>query len=329
VNPEIARERLAVFLRRHRRFFHRRWLRGFYGDAVPHMWSLFDLAFGAHERKELGRASELYSSALRVLPHPWAYNNRGIARAEQKDLAGALADYDRAIELKPDYATAYNNRGLARAEQKDLAGALADYDRAIELFPDGPEKATAYNNRGAARAEQKDLAGALADYDRAIELDPQDATAYNNRADVYLELKDWESARSDYERRVALSSEDALNACLGLGIIAWRHEKTEEARRWFESALSVWDVSWKRQRHSPAGLWESKAIALLCLGRTEDALQALEQSLRLMQPHEVIEFSRYDLLAAASHPPEGLPAVRRYLEQAAERRDGTVPGAQG
>ena len=258
MNPEIARERLAVFLRRHRRFFHRRWLRGFYGDAVPHMWSLFDLAFGAHERKELGRASELYSSALRVLPHPWAYNNRGIARAEQKDLAGALADYDRAIEL-----------------------------------------------------------------------DPQDATAYNNRADVYLELKDWESARSDYERRVALSSEDALNACLGLGIIAWRHEKTEEARRWFESALSVWDVSWKRQRHSPAGLWESKAIALLCLGRTEDALQALEQSLRLMQPHEVIEFSRYDLLAAASHPPEGLPAVRRYLEQAAERRDGTVPGAQG
>ena len=129
MNPEIARERLAVFLRRHRRVFHRRWLRGFYGDAVPHMWSLFDLAFGAHERKELGRASELYSSALRVLPHPWAYNNRGIARAEQKDLAGALADYD----------------------------------RAIELFPDGPEKATAYNNRGAARAEQKDLARAPAD----------------------------------------------------------------------------------------------------------------------------------------------------------------------
>ena len=94
----------------------------------------------------------------------------GIAREAQGDLAGALADYDQAIALNPQDATAYNNRGIARADQGDLAGALADYDQAIAL---NPQDATAYNNRGNARQAQGDLAGALADYDQAIALNPQ------------------------------------------------------------------------------------------------------------------------------------------------------------
>ena len=285
MNSQTARGQLAVFLRRHRKFFHRRWLRKFYKDAVPHMGALFDLGVGAHDGKDWGRACELYAAALGVLPHPWAYNNRGLARKQQGDLAGAIQDYDRAIELDPQDPTAYNNRGNVRAEQKDLAGAIQDYDRAIEL-------------------------------------DPQDPTAYNNRGGLYLELRAWERARSDYERRVALSPEDALNAYVDLGIIAWRGEKTGEAKSWFERALSAWDVSLERQRQSPAALWENRAIALLCLGSAQEALEALEQSTDAMEVHEVIESFRYDLLAEVSHPPAGLPEVRKRLEVAAQRRCG-------
>ena len=251
MNSQTARGQLAVFLRRHRKFFHRRWLRKFYKDAVPHMGALFDLGVGAHDGKDWGRACELYAAALGVLPHPWAYNNRGLARKQQGDLAGAIQDYDRAIEL-----------------------------------------------------------------------DPQDPTAYNNRGGLYLELRAWERARSDYERRVALSPEDALNAYVDLGIIAWRGEKTGEAKSWFERALSAWDVSLERQRQSPAALWENRAIALLCLGSAQEALEALEQSTDAMEVHEVIESFRYDLLAEVSHPPAGLPEVRKRLEVAAQRRCG-------
>jgi len=81
-----------------------------------------------------------------------------------------------------DKASAYSNRGLARAAQGDLAAAVADCDRAIELLPNGPDRAMAYNNRGRARHAQGDVAEAIADYDRAIELAPQLSAAYNNRA---------------------------------------------------------------------------------------------------------------------------------------------------
>src|SRR4029077_9527078 len=81
------------------------------------------------------------------------------------DHDGAIADYNRAIELNPKYAGAYNNRGLAkqarglssclaREAKGDLDGAIADYDRAIEL---DPKLAISYHNRVLAQKAKGDL----------------------------------------------------------------------------------------------------------------------------------------------------------------------------
>ena len=60
------------------------------------------------------------------------------------DFDRAIADFNRAIELKPDYAEAYNNRGNAYSDKGDFDHAIADFSKAIELKPDFP---IAYNNR--------------------------------------------------------------------------------------------------------------------------------------------------------------------------------------
>src|SRR6266540_3170541 len=95
------------------------------------------------------------------------YNNRGLAREAKGDHDGAIADYNRAIDLNPKYAGAYNNRGLAKQAKGDLDGAIADYNCAIELCPKQPR---AYMNRGFAKQAKGDHDGAIADYNRAIEL---------------------------------------------------------------------------------------------------------------------------------------------------------------
>src|SRR5262245_51729587 len=80
-----------------------------------------------------------------------AYANRAIAYAyrfgHRPDYDRALADFDKAIQLKPDYADAYNNRGEAYLDKGDKERAFADFDKAIQLKPD---YADAYNNRGKA-----------------------------------------------------------------------------------------------------------------------------------------------------------------------------------
>ena len=98
-----------------------------------------------------------------------AYCGRGTAKGNKGDYDGAIADFDRAIAINPNYAEAYYNRGLVKAEQGDYDGAIADYDRAIAI---NPNYAVAYCGRGVAKAEQGDYDGAIADFDRAIAINP-------------------------------------------------------------------------------------------------------------------------------------------------------------
>ena len=88
----------------------------------------------------------------------------------KEDLQGAIADYDRAIEINPRFAEAYSNRGNARLDGRDLDGSIADYDLAIKI---DPVFAKAYGNRGLARLFQGDMAAAEKDFAQCLKLDPK------------------------------------------------------------------------------------------------------------------------------------------------------------
>ncbi|MEM9097993.1 MAG: tetratricopeptide repeat protein [Pseudomonadota bacterium] len=92
--------------------------------------------------------------------------NRGLARLSAGDAAGAEEDFDQLLSNRPDDIGAIVNRGQARAVlQKDTA--LADFDRAVALAPDwGP----AYYTRGRYYDQAGRKEAADADYLRAHEL---------------------------------------------------------------------------------------------------------------------------------------------------------------
>ncbi|MFM5907685.1 MAG: tetratricopeptide repeat protein [Novosphingobium sp.] len=94
-------------------------------------------------------------------------------------LARAIADYDRALALRPGLAEALVNRGIAHYERRDYRRAIADYDAAIALRPDLAE---AWNNRSLAwhKAGRYDLA--LKDFDQTIRLNKNYGNALINRA---------------------------------------------------------------------------------------------------------------------------------------------------
>ena len=97
-----------------------------------------------------------------------AYNDRGDAYANKFDYEHAIADYDHAIKLKPDFAHAFGGRGLAYANLQDFELAIKDYDHAISL---DPQYARACYGRGLAKFGLNDLDGADADIAKAVALD--------------------------------------------------------------------------------------------------------------------------------------------------------------
>lgn len=126
--------------------------------------------------------------------------NRGVARHQAGDMAGAIAAYTRAIELDGKYADAYNNRGVAYMTQKDYTAAVADFSRSLELTP----SVAAYNNRGSIYFSQQKTEEAIADFTAGIKLKAS-AEAYANRGMAYQQTNRDALALADYEKSIELN----------------------------------------------------------------------------------------------------------------------------
>jgi tetratricopeptide (TPR) repeat protein len=136
------------------------------------------------------------------------YIESGDWKQSQDDLAGAIADYDQAILLKPNLASTYSKRGRAKHRKNDLSGAMSDYGQAISL---GSTDASAYHNRGLIEKILYDRDGshdhlnaAIADYDHAIALNPMDATTFLHRGKAKVAKNDTDGAMVDYDQAIAL-----------------------------------------------------------------------------------------------------------------------------
>ena len=102
---------------------------------------------------------------------PAQSNNLPVREIEDKERAYnhelITRDYDKCIQLNPEFVYAYFNRANLRCALRDYRAAIQDYTEAIER---DPEFAEAYFNRGLARLSQGDTNRGIADLSKAGEL---------------------------------------------------------------------------------------------------------------------------------------------------------------
>ena len=133
----------------------------------------------------------------------YVYNNRGWAKREQGDYTGAMEDFTRAIELKPDDTYGYKNRAAVKRELGNYDSAIEDYIQAIKLKPDD---ANAYIGRGMAKVGLDDHLGAIEDFTTIIKLKPDNPTAYHLRGHSKQALGQEEAAQIDFQKAMELES---------------------------------------------------------------------------------------------------------------------------
>lgn len=128
------------------------------------------------------------------------YYISGTAKAEKGDIQGALVDFDKSIELNPDFAMAYHNRAYyCRLATGNLQGALEDFTASIDVSPIDND-AYSLSMRSFVKLQMKDIAGALKDVGASIELDPTNSFAYRNRALIKLALTDTTACINDLNK---------------------------------------------------------------------------------------------------------------------------------
>ena len=99
------------------------------------------------------------------------------------DARAALANYDKALELYPDYTDAWIRKGITLFNNKEWFDAENCFNTAIRI---SPANFKAFYNRGKLRLKTEETEGAIADLDKATSLNPEHAKAHELFGDALL-----------------------------------------------------------------------------------------------------------------------------------------------
>ena len=131
--------------------------------------TLLEQGIAQAKAKQLSQAATTFEDVLAVAPtNKYALYNLGVIDQERRDLAGAVARYNQALEADQTYTPAMYNKALI-LETRHPNASLALYRRIVKL---NPRASTAYLHMAVVYARGGRLAQARDARARAIALDP-------------------------------------------------------------------------------------------------------------------------------------------------------------
>ncbi len=156
----------------------------------------------------------LINQTLRVTRDNYlGYYIRGITYFNLGQYRQAIQDFNRAIELDPQYEVAYLNRGVAYEKLGDYQQAVQDYAASIRLRP----RYLAYYNKGAAHINLGQYRQAIDELNIAIHLKSDNAYAYQSRGLAYFLQGDRVSGCRDAQSACSLGNCKLLQEAKGQG----------------------------------------------------------------------------------------------------------------
>lgn len=128
------------------------------------------------------------------------YQKRADSNLLKGELSLALADYDKAMEMRDNEPSIYFGRARVYQNMKSYDRSVADFDKVIEL---NPKESAAFFNRGVSYENlgKKDLA--VADFRTSVELDPKNELAQSNLKRLLDEIAKEEAEKAAAARAAA------------------------------------------------------------------------------------------------------------------------------
>lgn len=137
---------------------------------------------------------ELKAALDLSLDDPRDLETRGLMMLDVAAFDAAIADFDRILKAKPDYAWALAHRGISRVWKQDFDAAERDLDAAEAI---DPGNSVVMRARGLMAAFGGDSQAAIEHFSEAIEVDAKDSFSLGHRAKAYAALRRYDLALAD------------------------------------------------------------------------------------------------------------------------------------
>jgi tetratricopeptide (TPR) repeat protein/tRNA A-37 threonylcarbamoyl transferase component Bud32 len=260
-------------------------------------------AWEGHARAELVRAGNVPRLEARL------HHAIGFSRSSHGDFEEALANYERALELRreflpedhPDIARDLLNVGSILGDMGRTDESIQHYERALEIWrtaygPGHPNEGAVWINLGVAMEEKGRPGEAAPHYRRALEIleaslgpdHPNVAMALNNLGALAESEGKWAEARERHERALEVFERTYPEAHpmivmsqLNLGACQESLGKPEQALEHFEIAVRLASESVASEHPYRIGSLTGEGRVLTTLGRMDEAYERYEQLLEL------------------------------------------------
>jgi tetratricopeptide (TPR) repeat protein len=255
------------------------------GNYIAH-YNLGDAVTG---QGRLAEAIGHFQKAIEIKPdYAAAYYNLGCAFDKQGRFDKAIAHYQKALEIHPHYAKADNNLGVVLLEEGRLDEAVEHCQKALEINPDYVE---AYYNLGCAFDKQDRLAEAIGAYQKAIEIKPDYAEAHYNLGCVFDKQGRLDEAIEQFQKAIQIKP-DYAGAHYNLAGVFGLRNQLEAAAEQYRKAVEI--------KPDYVDAHGNLANVLTAQGRLDEALKEYQRTLELA-PHSAQAHYKLGLALQTQH----------------------------
>jgi tetratricopeptide (TPR) repeat protein len=181
-------------------------------------------------------AIEQFEKAIQIRPdYAEAHNNFGDALRRAGRMPEAMEQFEQALEIMPDYAEAHNNLGDALRQTGHIPEAMEQFNQAFQIKPDYAE---AHYNLGLALFQSGRMLDAIDQYQQALQIKPDYAEAHNNLGNTMLQIGELSDAIEQFEQALQIKP-DYAEAHNNLGAAFFHRGQMPDAIEQFKQALLI------------------------------------------------------------------------------------------
>jgi eukaryotic-like serine/threonine-protein kinase len=254
------------------------------------------------------QATEALQKAIALNPYFWVnQDSLGNAYVQLGDYQKALQAFTQITVLEPNIDTGYENVGIVYAQQGKYDQAVPYLRKALQIEP----TFTTYSNLGSAFFYLKQYSNSADMFEKAVALNPNNTLTMANLADAYRAGGQQDKARTAYQQAISLGYKELQTNPRDTSVmaeIALADAKLGNA----QEAQSLIKRVRTLDQNNVNYIYEEAVINAL-LGRTNDAVKALEVAL---QKHYPAQFADGDPdLQSLRGNPEFINLIKKYSEK--------------
>ncbi|MBD2774430.1 serine/threonine-protein kinase [Iningainema tapete] len=214
----------------------------------------------------------------------------------------ALSSYEKAVEIRPDYAPAWSGQAKTLLALKTYKEALSAYDKAIQINPLYTE---AWSGRGFVLNKLQRYQEAIASFDKALQKENKNPELWNAKGEAFSNLTEYELAIKSFDKAIELKP-DYYEAWYNKGRVLQNSQRYDEAISAYNKAVEF------KPDYDKA--WYNIGNSLVKLQRYQDAFNAYDKVVQYKPEYYQVWFSRGNVLINLQRYPEAIESFNQVIK---------------